>query len=158
MADDPAEQAIGVIGVLREAGLLATAPSTAEPVAQIIGALREAGLLRTGVPSTAEPPVVPQIGDNVRVPFIRGVSKRIDASKTQVRLTHSPVQERTITHYLDFPPNDHEWLSEFDKIIAAPKSGLYVHAYVDITDVLTTDMYRGKLTSLSIDSWWTVYH
>lgn len=95
--------------------------------------------------------------------LIRGVSKVIDeresaTAKARVRFTHNPVLERTVTYDLDFPPNDEKWLPEIDKIIAAPKPGLYVGAFIEITDVLTTDMYRGKLTYLSVSSWWAVYH
>ena len=45
MADDPAGQAIGIIGAATRAGLLRTAHDTSQPAEQVIGALIHAGVL-----------------------------------------------------------------------------------------------------------------
>lgn len=155
MTDDPGGQAIEIIGALDAAGLLQRQGVADASTSGIIGALAQAGLLRAGERNTPAPPPGPQVGDIVRVDYIRGVGKYVNptAGEKYVRLAHSPVQGTTVIYYLDFPPNDEKWLPEIDKIIAAPKP-VQVLAYVEITVVGTTEIHHGKLVSLSVESWW----
>jgi hypothetical protein len=171
MADDPAGQAIGIIGALQEAGLLRT--GTSEPAAELIGALSEAGLL-AGAPSTPEPPAPPepeplplpqpQVGDVVWAPIVRGVNKFIDAvsGKVTVRLTADPrvEGEPTFQYYLEFPPNDESWLPEIDKIITTPKHppeipfSYNVAVSVEITSLhYMRHRYYGELKALGVGTW-----
>jgi hypothetical protein len=149
MPDDPAAEAIGIIGALNAAGLLQGGRSDASSAYAIIGALHEAGLIRADggtAPAAAPASTGRQAGDKVFVSPITYVDKYINAEASGGTPT---------TYELDFPPNDEEWLPEIDKIIAAPKP-LRVLAYVEITNVYAghTDVYGARLAGLQIASSW----
>lgn len=161
MPDDPAAEAIGIIGALDAAGLLQGVRPETTSAHAIIGALHEVGLLRADV-STAPAPPAPtgrQAGDKVVVSPITYVDKYINTEAAgydvRVRVVNDPSGGTPTTYRLDFPPNDEEWLPEIDKIIAAPKP-LRVLASVEITDVFgsRTDEYGARLTALQIASSW----
>jgi hypothetical protein len=163
MPDDPAAEAIGIIGALNAAGLLQGGRSDASSAYAIIGALHEAGLIRADggtAPAAAPASTGRQAGDKVFVSPITYVDKYINAEAApaydvRVRVVNDPSGGTPTTYELDFPPNDEEWLPEIDKIIAAPKP-LRVLAYVEITNVYAghTDVYGARLAGLQIASSW----
>jgi len=164
MADDTAGQAIGIIGALQDAGLLRVGRSPSEPAAQIIGALAEAGLLRAS-PSASEPPAEgralaeavavvppppePKVGDEAFLGDVRAIRNAIGPiGAGQVSLVNYATLYKG-TYQLDFPPNDPGWLPQIDKIIMAPRKGLYVTALVRVTTVgRSGEAYAGTLTQL----------
>jgi hypothetical protein len=162
MPDDPAAEAIGIIGALDAAGLLQGARPEASSAHAIIGALHEVGLIRTDVSAAPalSAPTGHQVGDKVTVSPITYVDKIIDTEAAapydvRVRIVNDASGGAPTTYELDFPPNDEKWLPEIDKIIAAPKP-LRVLAYVEITHVYAgrTDVYGATFTVLQIASGW----
>jgi len=121
-----ADETIGIITALNEAGLLGTAPTTSG-VAGVIGVLSDAGLLRA-VPASGvaagPPPPVPSpthaVGDTVYIYQIRQIGKELELEpnrKMTIRLWNSPTPGNWEYYRCEVPPSDDEYLLEFDKII-----------------------------------------
>lgn len=161
MADD-ATEAIGIIGALREAGLLRTAPigtpespaSATSDTIRTIGALLDAGLLGPlGLTVPPDPLPGPQIGDIVRARDIRQVFKRIDPDGSK-GITFLSKQEGGRWWQIEcgFPPNDNHWLVEIDNVLASPKPSVVNSVQLEVTHVIRTDdystMFEGKLKEL----------
>ena len=163
MADDSGGQAIEIIGALQEAGVLRVARATSEPAAQIITALSEAGLFATPS-STSEPaaqgraladPVSvapaepePKVDDEAYLGDIKRITTSLLSGSGQVVLSNNSPPRWKGDYFIDFPPNSKDWIPEIDRIIAAPRGGLYVEAAVKITSVSRPGAYVGKLTLL----------
>ena len=159
MPDDPTGQAVGIIGALSQAGLLAAAPRPGEPTAgEIIGALSQAGLFQIAR-ATPEPPpleVVPaiQVGDKVSVFPVRRIARHFTArddlpSSYQFVVTQNGDDT---SYYALFPPNDDSYIEEIDKILAAGTKPQWISAYMEITKVITNpagSKYHGELLSLT---------
>lgn len=163
MANDPAAEAVGIIGALNAAGLLQGGRPDASSAHAIIGALHEAGLIRAdggAAPAATPAPTGHQVGDRVFVSPITYVDKFIDTEPaapydTRVRVVNDSSGGPPTTYEIEFPPNDEKWLAEIDKIIAAPKP-LRVLAWVEITHVYPghTDVYGANLVGLEIAAGW----
>ena len=163
MANDPAAEAVGIIGALNAAGLLQGGSPDASSVHAIIGALHQAGLIRADggtAPAATPAPTGRQVGDKVFVSPITYVDKFFDTEAAapydvRVRVVNDASGGPPTTYQIDFPPNDEKWLAEIDKIIAAPKP-LRVLAYVEITKVYAghTDVYGANLAGLQIAAGW----
>ena len=163
MADDSAGQAIEIVGALHEAGLLraAGARTSSEPAAQIITALSEAGLFGTPPSSTSGEPAAVGVGlapaavvaepePKVDDEAYLGDVRRITRMRGQVILSNYSPPRWIGDYVLNFPPNIEDWLLDIDKIIAAPRQGLFVDGAVKITEVpdASRRAYVGRLTEL----------
>ena len=165
MTDEPAGQASEIISALQGAGLLRAARATSEPAAQIITALSEAGLLATA-PSTSEPaaqgrplaePVTvapiepaPKVDDEAYLGDIRVITTALLGDGGQIVLSNYAPPRWKGDYYIDLPPNSKDWIQEIDRIIGAPREGLYVEGSVKITEVAAPGSYVGKLTLLRV--------
>jgi hypothetical protein len=159
-----ADETIGIISALNEAGLLGTAP-TASGAAGVIGVLSEAGLLRTGVASgvaAGPPPPAPspahEVGDKVYAGNIRQIGKQFELEpnrKVALILWNSPEQGKWEYYRCEFPPSDDEYLLEFEKIIAAPKTPRTLRVRLEIETVgassQSQNTYSARVIEVFVD-------
>jgi hypothetical protein len=121
--------------------LLRAPPGASEPAAEG-RALAEAVV---AVP----PPPEPKVGDEAFLGDVRVIRNAVGPiGAGQVSLVNYATLYKG-TYLLDFPPNDPGWLPQIDKIILAPRKGLYVIALVRVTSVdRSGETYVGTLTQL----------